>query len=539
MFQRIIAATGLFVTFIATALGAVDHRLTVRDYPAAWRSGANGSDIVLIDSKIEWNSDGIGAYLDADHFIRSNGLQPQILGNDKAVGKMRLMTLDQIASSSKIARAMSKSSDAMFGIAVGVDGALELVGRNADSVRAAIRFFANAQSRNLCIETECVGRPSTAERATPQPTKNAATSDEVWQLGRAGSPRGWSALGEGSKQFRFIWHRPANWEVLDSPMLRLHAAATASSTVDLQQSAITIRINDRPVATYSIGQWRNGKADIRIPRELWNAGEWAIELQTFLKLDTSKKPAASNPDVAWIHISPETALLVPHQKLPYQGIGSFYDTMTASGILRLQNNNFSRITLARIAPLLYPFAANANQEGTLKRWQVADALSCQKSLCVQIAEHPAARAPLTLSDHAWQDISGQLGMPDIESNNTVAMFYIPTSVNQVEHLQIVLAPTSPNAPTLSPPDYAGLVGQVALFADKWHIFDVRMNERASPRPPPVAAKSAENNLSTEQRRLRLLNFVWAAMSVLVVAGLLFWFWRKPKNRQPDEHWEMH
>lgn len=539
MFQRIIAVAGLFVTLNATAREVVGHQLTASDFPEAWRSGSNGANSVQIDSKLQWDSVGIGAYLDADHFIRSAGLQPQLDASEKTVGKMRLMTLDQSVAESKIARAMARAPDAMYGIAVNVNGTLDIVGRTAGGVRDAIAFFAIATSRNLCIETVCLGRSSIKDQATPQPAKGVSDNDAVWQLGLAGTPNGWSAKGEGTKQFRFLWHRPASWDVLDSPTLRLHVAATASTAVDLQQSAITVRTNGRPIATYSVAQWHNGVADIRIPRELWKATVWDIEIETLLKRDISKNPIAIPPEVAWVHIGPETTLRVPHRKLPYQGIANFYDKMTASGVLRLQSGNFNPSTLARITPLLYPFAVSTNKEEPPRRWQIADAVTCQKNACVQIVKQPGAHLPLTLSDHVWKDVAGHLGMPDIESDNTVAMFYIPADVNHTESLQMVVAPTTPNAPNLSSPDYTGLIGQVALFAGNWHILDVQMNGLKDINNPLQASSTQDNNLSMEQRRLRLLNFIWAAVSVLLIAGLLFWFWRKPKNRQPDEYWELH
>lgn len=134
-------------------------------------------------------------------------------------------------------------------------------------------------------------------------------------------------------------------------------------------------------------------------------------------------------------------------------------------------------------------------------------------------------------------------MPHVDGRDFLALFYVAASNHRPAQLVVVVGPAT--APTLlaQPPDYVGLTGQVALFSAKaWHILDVRRGSQAGNLVigTDAADRSAPAvNISSQQRQLRWLNFVWAGVSILLVTGLMIWLWRRPARNKVDATFEVH
>ncbi len=526
---------------------SASSRVAVNSLPDSWLRLAEGTTGIFLDYQALLDKQGVGAYLDANQLLRHWGYQPEKNRTDRTVGQLRLITLDRLDTKSETALRFIDSPETRFALAVDNEGVLNVVGRDSTSLREGVLFLADANARALCTGPICssglqLPQPKPALLARPKVDKNDPS--QVWKLGTSGYPNGWQARGGGQHALRFVWQRPATWRVRESPTLFLHANVSGSAALDQQQSAITVRINERPVATYSLGQWSTGQAQIRIPRDLWGATEWVFDVVAILRPTDVKACSISEQDTAWVTISPETALIVPAQEQPFEGVASFFKEMNSTGLPGLSIENPSLEQLALVATMVYPFIQSKpnNTIAPPRQWKIVDEQACELQHCIRVQREPPADSPLKLNKGQWRNSLGELHVPHIDVVDTAGLFYLPQVKARPSQLVIVAGATSTLGGVTDPPDYLGLIGRIALFSQRWHVLDIRLEgqEAAAALSQSLGDDSKDsNNISKEQSNLRWLNFLWAAISLLVIAGLLIRLWRRPASKKHDVNWEIH
>lgn len=570
----------------------------VKRYPDAWQRLAGGWSGIHLDMQGATQAlvtAQASAYLEAHHLLRRWGYQAQRQTNSRTVGRLQLMTLADLDVNSESNRAIimrfTQTPAVQFTVIADGQSGLSVVGRDAAGLREGIALLADDTARALCNEAVCEGgaapltlgastlnalsasvlaavapvaapvassatpapRPAIAgTTATGKPDASKPDATRVWTLRQTDYAKGWLARGEGTHVLAFSWQRPATWKIAAWPMLRLHGQASTASTVDAANSVVTVRLNGRPLASYPLSQWSSQRSEVRIPTELWEAQQWAFEVIVTLKATQSKSCIGADEDSLWFAVGADTELLVPRQEQAFDSVGRFYsDAVVLGGLPALYAPTLKLDLLDSLAPVLYPFyqAHIQGQTPATKaspRWQWADVQTCQTQRCVQLLTQSRDGALLRIEGEHWQP--NGLNLPHIPTPGTVALFYQAASPTQGAQLYAVAGPPAiaSDEPLLAapmePPDYAGLLGRIALFSKRWLPLDVQpMTADGSLIGKPNLKDNPldENTPSKEQVSLRWLNFVWAGLSVLVLAGVFFKLWRKPKNKIVDDNWEMH
>ncbi len=519
--------------------------LAIHSIPASWQRLAQGPSGVLIEYQAALDPAGMGAYLDANQLVRRWAYEPELANSERTVGHMRLTTVDKLAVDNAVAKRLRQAAPARFALAIDSQGILSVIGLDTTALREALLLLSDDSARGLCRDAVCTSNTQII-RTRPaigvlRPSDEPPT--QVWQLGTSGSSNGWTAKGIGQHQMRFVWRRPATWKVQEWPTLQVHALASSSATLDPNKSAISVRINERPVATYSLAQWKSEKAEVKVPRDFWEAGEWVVDIVANLQPVESKGCSYFDEESNWVSILPETALSVPRQEQAYEGIASFFNESSQSDLPILTIEQPSLQRLAGVAAVLYPFVKpKPGQVWQERAWRVENLAACAAKRCIQVRSATPADATLQYGPSVWNDTSGELRIPQVETRDTLGLFYLAPQKLQPSQMLVVVGPASEKATPLEPPDYRGLLGRIALFSKTWHVLDVRAPGQDGPTilsPDQIKKRNAVPNISAEQSNLRWLNFVWAGVSILVIAILLIRLWRKPKSKKVDDHWEMH
>ncbi|MFM6990136.1 MAG: cellulose biosynthesis cyclic di-GMP-binding regulatory protein BcsB [Rhodoferax sp.] len=521
--------------------GNGDRAASIKDFPAAWIRQSEGRNAVHVQFEGSLDNEGIGAFLDADHLLRSWGHVPEIPLSNGVAGQLRLSLLDQYPADHPVALRLKSAPFSRFAFMTEGRRALVVVGRDNAALREALVLLANDRARGLCDTDLCTGAaqaPSGADTSAPISKPGNPAPPSVWQLGESGQPNGWIARGEGTHTLRFVWRRPVSWTLKDWPMLHLHANVSGSAALNPHQSSLTVRINGRPVATYSFANWSAGRAEIRIPRDLWAADEWVFDVAATIIPNNKDNCAQTEQDSLWATVSPETTLLAPRQIQPLRGISGFFEESRAAGMPALHVSSVDLEKLSAVAAALYPFALNPPPMiGALRPWRVVDSATCEATRCVRLQDTPPIDGPLKLDQDLWTDRSGQLRIPQIQATGTLAISLAAREAGQKPQLVLVAKPNPASAPISEPPDYNGLASDAALFANRWHLLETKGIQAA--RSDAAKESLDRKNVSNEQRNLRWLNFVWALISVVIVCGLLVLLWRRPRGKKADANWEIH
>jgi hypothetical protein len=535
--------------------------IPINRYPDSWQRLADGWSGVHLDMQPPLDAAHAGAYLEANHLLRRWNYQVQHQTNQRTVGHLRLLTLAELEASSSTAQLFAHTPSIMYSIEASKQGSLRITGRNAEGLREAIALLADDTARSLCTDTICTGGATTTANTTESNSAirlasnlaNTSTvaikSDptQVWNMSQTDYAKGWLARGEGTHVLKFVWQRPATWKVIAWPMLQLHGQASTASTIDAINSVVTVRLNGRPLASYPLSQWKSHRSEVRIPTELWDAGQWAFEIAVTLKTIQTKNCAYFNEDGVWFTVGADTQLLIPRQEQSFDSVGRFFsDSSMLNDLPAIYATTFNLETLGTAAAVLYPFYQTKQRANKASpRWHWVSEKDCKTQRCVQIMAQPPNNALLRLEGDHWQATPNGLNLPHIKSSGTVGLFYQAAQNTQSAQLFVVSGPPAAiddNTIALDPPDYLAFLGRIALFSQRWQSLDVQ----------PITADGAligkanlnknpldENTPSNEQIGLRWLNFLWAGLSVLVLAAVLFRLWRKPKNKAIDENWEMH
>jgi len=111
------------------------------------------------------------------------------------------------------------------------------------------------------------------------------------------------------------------------------------------------------------------------------------------------------------------------------------------------------------------------------------------------------------------------------------MLHQPSTTDQIEQVYIVQGLKPQQA--WSVPSWPELRVSAAAYTDRWHL--INFSEPQSTKPT-LDLKGDMGNLSTKEERYRWVNLIWAALSLLIVAGVAFVLWRNRRTANPKT-WE--
>jgi Bacterial cellulose synthase subunit len=580
-------------------------------YPNAWpRSASAVSDIELVVHATAASDKHMGgAFLDADHLLRSWGFRPVDRSTSDTVGQFTIALFEphKAASSSLAIHAnaseqrwqhahQSLHRETKLGYVAFADEARNVVviGRDVEGLRRGLHMLALEHRRSLCVDLFCLGtqRPDpttlrqhliqdTALRDdTTPPTRSVAEDPtRVLTLAERGHPKGWAARHFGVHRLSFVWQRPMHWRITADPTLAIKGDVSQAGHVDAKRSSIAISINGKPVATYSLERWVGSKTALRVPRDLWLESEWVITAEVELIPSDDTPCKVMNQGSAWLTIDADTALFVPREEALYSGIASLVSRFVDEGLptVEISTEGNTLAHLRTVASSMYALQratawapkvmdavkARGAEESYWPVWRVAKSADECLSLqgCIRISARPPRASLLQWVDGYWQSDELTPSMPRVRAHGHPALIVLdqpnagPTelhlltginilSAGDVEaqmkplmnlaQLQETLAPWGADAP-----DPTGLLGRVAVFANRWHILDlhsanVMKQVGAKTRPAPE-----RTSMSAEQSKVRLINFGWAALSLLILGLVALSVWRTPKGMKVNDQWEVH
>jgi hypothetical protein len=360
----------------------------------------------------------------------------------------------------------------------------------------------------------------------------------LWKMMDGDQPRGWSAVGAGSHKLRQVWIRPSALQLQADVQLHLAARFSQANQVDAARSSISLKINDQPLATYSLAEWKAGHAKIRIPASLWRSSVWVMDFEVRMVPQATQRCSYLIQDDLWVAIDPETRLEAKFKYEEASGIAGFWQQAIRRTVQPVFWNAASGLPNANemtdLIPLLLAFV-DADRPVPL-RWAFVDQTACKSSQCIVI--HPAS-AP-SQNDGAvlpWRSALTRVpdqakGLPDLNLRGTAVIVWQARAANSDERLHIVLG--AANNQPLPVPQIATFAGPIAIHTDRWQFFSSAAELAAS---APGAIAMTPGNTSQQQGRLRWVNLIWALASLVIVTSLAIVYWRKKKKVDPKT-WEV-
>ncbi len=534
---------------------AAEPSVAVKDFPQTWRTKAVNTAASAVDSKpvvnvsLEhaWGASTSAAYTQVQVYLARLGIAVlkeandanHVSPSDARVGKLVLRAFDRLEPNHPARQRWALAADTRFVLHASTTNRLEIITKNAPDISLAIELLSNDALRALCHESLCSSGSATAMSSEAPKTAILAPAENLlWSMAQGDQPRGWTAQGAGVHKLRQVWVRPLGLNLQSEVNLFLAARASRAAQVDASQSSISIRINDQPVATYSLQDWKAEHASVRIPESLWRAPVWVIDFEVRLTPRPQQRCSYLVQDDFWVALDPDTKLRAKFEYREAAGIAGFWQRASEKPMLTLAWSEPGasapkREQLAPFIPFLQAFGSRA-ADLAAPRWTFVDRAACKTIACIVL--HP--QQPLTSVQERllpWRQVVGKTtnditGMPDLSAAGTAVIAWTPKDGGGSEQLHLVLG--APKEPSIPAPRLSSFNGPIAVHTDQWQFFasaeDASKNaERAS----------GQGNVSEQQGRLRWVNLIWALISVVIVVTLAMLYWRKKKRADPKT-WEV-
>lgn len=534
--------------------GGIEKResLAVRDFPAKWKAthvSAAAQDqrarpSVLLAHDFAWKEQAQSAWLRALQFLHQNGLNAQTkpdAGSQTATErKLTLRSFDRLPAEHPARKRWESEKNTLFALHAVSESHLEIIAKSPENLNRALDLMHDEERRKVCHERLCSVSDIdvTIERAAN--TRNAsADTPALWRMTAGDQPRGWTAQGVGTHRLRQVWVRPLATEFQSDVYLHLAARASQAEQIDFLQSSINVRINDQPLATYSLSNWKSSTAKIRIPQSLWRANIWVIDFDVRLVSRNLQRCSFLVQDDYWVAIDPETQVEAMYKMVEPIGIAGFWQRAVTSPAVHVTwaeaaSKAPTEQQLALFTPLLQALQASPS-EATSPRITLVSKSQCKTSPCV-ILHSDASASWANEEVLSWKRAFGQVpdqvkDIPDLGTKGTAALLWVPPDQGNAEQLHLVLGSRSDS--TLPVPPLSTFSGSIALHTDQWQFFSDESAFRSNLNASPAGA----GNTSAQQGRLRWVNLIWALISITIVAGFAIVYWRK--HRKPDpKTWEV-
>lgn len=340
---------------------------------------------------------------------------------------------------------------------------------------------------------------------------------EVIRLEELGFARGWRATGEGRHVLRFGWDRPADWRPQEWPRVDL-SVRVPEAGIDHERSRATLAVNDVPLASWTLepgeSRWRG-----RIPRELWSDGRWEMTLAVTLRSSDDEGCHEDDEDV-WVHVAGDSSLHVPRDELEFAGLASALNQFRGAPLV--WNEGLDVAALGALAAALSPLA-----DATPWTW-LPPTTECRER-CIQLGSgrwwETGSRLELVGEEGArkWRDDSGELGIPLIPAEGTLLLERRDERTLRMTALG--------SAPELTPPQWTGLLGEVALFHDGgWDVLAVD-DEPTIGRSVEAEMDEEPSQASIEESHVHWVDMFFSAFAGLVLLGVA---WSTLRRRRTSD-----
>jgi Bacterial cellulose synthase subunit len=556
----------LWLTLLNTSTIDGAHLLTaptanstqaVRDFPNIWKQASSvnerlGKDVktpVVITHDFAWSNSMGSAWLQAQLLLANRGLvvhnYPSSANNQPSVGtstaSLTLRTFDRLPANHPAAIRWREIKDPIYVLFAPSPSKLEVIAKKPEHLQLALDLLDDDERRQICHQNVCslsssdLVKPLHANRGSRPNNKPM-----LWSMATGDQPRGWTAQGVGTHRLRQVWVRPLAMELQSDVQLHLAARSSQAEQIDRDQSSISLRINDQPLATYSLAKWNSSHAKVRIPQSLWRANAWVMDFEVRLVPRQLKRCSYLVQEDYWVALDPETQLEAKYKHEEAAGIAGFWQrAMQRQQIQVAWNGSAGELPneqqLASYTTMLQPLLPAASSH-VPTRLELVNRSSCQEMACIVLHAHstPPASATDVL---AWKSNLSRLPqraklLPDLSAKGTAVIAWLEADSSQAEQLHFVLG--APSDTPVAAPALASLNGSFAVHSDQWHLFSDQASFEAS---LSHQAPTTGENVSQQQGRLRWINLIWATVSLLIIAGFALVYWRK--KRKPDpKTWEV-
>lgn len=503
---------------------------TVAGLLADWR--ALGSSVAL-RPELPVDRGSAAAYLLLDRWLRQHDLHPTLATDEKSAAQIRLQTQPGLAPAS------GPGAQAILARLERHGAELLITARNSADLESLAYKLLTPGPLAYCPGADCfIPRTSQPSPAVllDSPAPNRPESADFLSLAQHGYPRGFTARGAGFHLLRLHFPRPPRWQLGDAPQLSLQVAAATTPLLDRAGSSLSIRIGDRPLASYSPASLPGSqdKLLVTLPPETWEQSGWDIEVEVYLRGGRNTRCAADDDAALWLTISPGSGLAVPHQVRAVPGtLASLLDLSREQSAEIVYSPTLTWPGVAALAAVLSPLARAHPFHLVSKQGEC-------RSLCIlpQLGALPpsSALSLVTLSgDLYWLDKDGLAQLPLLPARSGVLLELPPPAASSdlnstLPRLAVQLPPGFVYDPTMASPDFDALPVRHALWsAGGWLALGA-----ATPSGPalPVLGPPAPSPATVSRLERRglprwLIDGLW----LLGTASVLFFAARTASRRR--------
>jgi Bacterial cellulose synthase subunit len=514
--------------------------LAVKDFPQAWHpsakkqlttGGPEYKAFVRVSTEHPWDISFAAAYLQAQIYLAQEGLASRKNApSSEQAGQLILRSFDRLEATHPARARWAIAANTRFVLYASGADRLEIITQDPQHISSALQLLADDTLRTLCNESLCSSSDGPVKPTASTRTDHATqTHHLLWHMAQGDQPRGWTAQGVGVHKLRQVWVRPLAVELKSEVNFFLAARASQAAALDAAQSSISLRINDQPLATYSLQDWKAEHASVRIPESLWRAAVWVIDFEVRLTPRPEQRCKHLAQEDFWFNLDPRTRLNAKFEYRDAAGIAGFWQRASERATLALAWSGSDSATptpeqLALFVPLLQAFTSRTT-DSVAPRWTFLDPSACKSTACIVL--HPAVPSPSAYQHPLhWRDtwrsvIQPIQRMPDLHAPGTAVIAWTPQDRSQAEQLHLVLGARMDSPVTTA--QLGSFNGPIAIHTDQWQIFSAgQANTKHSDEQP------APGNISQQQGRLRWVNLIWAALSLVIVITLALLYWRKKK-----------
>jgi len=486
------------------------------------------SEVALIPPSV-LDPGSLAAYLHADRLLSSAGLR--VTRRPRLAAGPGLQLWVAPAPSPQ-----AGPSPPILGVVQRHGPALLVLCDNSRDLAALLSALLRHNLLMRCPERECLiprspqsAEPGDAQVAGDSPADasgGAATAGTlVSRLAQHGFPHGYTARGPGWHGLRWTFQRPAHWEVLADPEVRLHITASNGHELDRLASGVTLRLGDRPLLSVSPADLTTQPSVLRvpIPPELWQQDSWSFTVEVVLRSTQTDRCLAADDPTLWLTLSAESGVSVRKRDRSQDG--------TLAGLLRrdatapahvLFHPSLRWSSAASLAAILRPLPLPISL-GVVSRSSDCGGLCVAPQQVPTTPEFPLALLPIAGESH-WYDRTGELQLPLIPAKDTAYLHYTgPTTPAgppgpATEALHILFPPHYAGDGQLGSPDYGAFAARQALYtAGAW--LSLAPPARSASRIPPSPKPQATAKTKSPQLR-SLIDRALSALSLLLLVSLI-------------------
>lgn len=501
---------------------------TIAGLAAHWRQ-LDGAVAVLPPPELDGGS--ACAYLNADALLRGLGLRPSLRREDQD-GAAVVMRTDATAEQPEALR-----QPAVLGMLRRVGSRLEVIARDSQDLGAALQRLVQTQLLARCEQSVClIARTTEDPSGLGSPKAPSSPSATVARIGELGHPHGWTARGPGWHVLHLSWQRPPTWIIEDAPEIELYVSASAGAELDRLASSLTVRMGDRPLASFSPASIteQQPKISVKLPRDLWEQPTWSIDIEVTLRGHHTEHCQGGDDEAMWLTLGSETGISVQRSEQKYPGtLAGLPDAAHPRSPMAVISRDLTWPVVAALAAVAAPLAGG-------RPWLVTESVAGCRGLCMipQLGALPESE-PLALipigSELHWFDKAGTLALPLLSARSGIYLHLLSAAPGQGSASELVSVhfPAAYELdPALESPSYALLPVERALFAaGGW----LALGRQTSPgavvevkAPKPAAAAPGARPARAAAPSKRWLDGAWLVGSLLVILLMLRLAKRKRK-----------